>query len=110
MRIAWVHRGELRAPLCIQGDVMAHFAGRREIGVKFPVRAALVDPKSTQLTPLTITHSARYLRKSPHLQQNIATIDQNGRPGRWEAPGALVRTKLIELCRTQKTILLFVVF
>ena len=33
---------------------MAHFAARREIGVKVPVRAASVDPKSTQLTPLTI--------------------------------------------------------
>ena len=55
MRIAWVHSGALRAPLCIQGDVMAHFAGRREIGVKFPMRAASVDPKSTQLTPLTIS-------------------------------------------------------
>ena len=31
MRIAWVHSGALRAPLRIQGDVMAHFAGRREI-------------------------------------------------------------------------------
>ena len=40
MRTAWVHSGALRAPLCIQGDVMAHFAGRREIGVKFPMRAA----------------------------------------------------------------------
>ena len=33
---------------------MAHFAGRRELGVKFPMGAASVDPKSTQLTPLTI--------------------------------------------------------
>ena len=32
MRIGWVHSGALRAPLCLQGDVMAHFAGRREIG------------------------------------------------------------------------------
>ena len=53
MRTAWVHSGTLRAPLCIQGDVMAHFAGRREIGVKFPMRAASVDPKNTQHTPLT---------------------------------------------------------
>ena len=35
MKTAWVHSGALRAPLCIQGDVMAHFASRREIGVKF---------------------------------------------------------------------------
>ena len=54
MRTAWVHSGALRAPLCIQGDVMAHFAGRPEIGVEFSMRAASVDPKSTQLTPLTI--------------------------------------------------------
>ena len=50
MRIAWVHSGALRAPLCSQGDVMAHFAGWREIGVTFPMRAASVDPKSTQHT------------------------------------------------------------
>ena len=55
MRTAWVHSGALRAPLCIQGDVMAHFAGQREIGVKFSMRAASVEPKSTQLTPLTIS-------------------------------------------------------
>ena len=40
MRTAWVGSGALRAPLCIQGDVMAHFAGRREISMKFPMRAA----------------------------------------------------------------------
>ena len=51
MRTAWVHSGALRAPLCIQGDVMAHSAGRREIGVKFSMRAASVDPRSTQHTP-----------------------------------------------------------
>ena len=55
MSTVCVHSGALRAPLCIQGDVMAHFAGRREIGVKFPMRAASVDPKSTQHTPLPIT-------------------------------------------------------
>ena len=55
MRTARVHSGALRAPLCTQGDVMAHFACQREIGVKFPMRAASVDPKSTQHTPLTIT-------------------------------------------------------
>ena len=32
---------------------MAHFAGRREIGKNFPMRAASVDPKNTQHTPLT---------------------------------------------------------
>ena len=44
MRTAWVHSGALRAPLCIRGDVMAHFAGLREIGMKFPVSVASVDP------------------------------------------------------------------
>ena len=43
------------ALLCTQAVLMAHFAGRREIGVKFPMRAASVDPKSTQLTALTIS-------------------------------------------------------
>ena len=55
MRTAWVHSGALRAPLCIQGDVMAHFAERREAGVKFPMGATAVGPKSTQHTPLTIS-------------------------------------------------------
>ncbi len=59
MKTACVQSGALRAPLCIQGDVMAHFAGRREIGVKFPMRAASVDPKNTQHTPLTITKSSK---------------------------------------------------
>ena len=35
---------------------MAHFAGQREIGVKFPMRAASEDPKSTQFTPLTMSN------------------------------------------------------
>ena len=56
-KTAWVHSGALRAPLCIQGDVMAHFAGRREIGVKFPMRAASVDPKSQKHT----THAPYYI-------------------------------------------------
>ena len=50
MRTAWVHSGALRAPLCIQGDVMAHFAGRREIGVKSSMTAASLDPNNTQHT------------------------------------------------------------
>ena len=37
------------------GSSHAHFAGPREIGVKFPLRAALVDAKSTEQTPLTIS-------------------------------------------------------
>ena len=54
MRTTWLHSGAFRAPLCIQGDVMAHFVGRREIGVKIPMRTASVDPKSTQHTPLNM--------------------------------------------------------
>ena len=48
MRTAWVHSGAFRAPLVlsIQGDVRAHFAGGRELGVTFPMRAASVDPKT----------------------------------------------------------------
>ena len=37
MKTACVHSGALRAPLCIQGGVMAHFEGRREIGMEFPI-------------------------------------------------------------------------
>ena len=50
------YSGARSAPLCTQAILMAQFAGRREIGVNFPMRAASVDPKSTQLTPLTISH------------------------------------------------------
>ena len=58
MRTAWVHSGQWRAKRATvyPGDVIALFAGRLEIGVKFLMRAASVDPKSTQLTPLTITN------------------------------------------------------
>ena len=34
---------------------MAHFAGRREIGVKFPMRAASVDPKKHTTHDKTIS-------------------------------------------------------
>ena len=44
MRIACVHSGALRALLCIQGDVRAHFAGRREVGIKFPAALAAWRP------------------------------------------------------------------
>ena len=54
-KIAWVHSGALRAPLCIQADVMVPFAGLCEIDVQFPMRAASVDPESTQHTPKKIT-------------------------------------------------------
>ena len=53
MTSPWIHSGARSAPLCIQGAFMARFAGQREIGVTFPRRAASVDPKSTQHTPLT---------------------------------------------------------
>ena len=40
------HENCLRsAPLRLEGDVMAHFASRRKIDVKFAMRAASVDPK-----------------------------------------------------------------
>ena len=63
MNTAWVHSGAVRAPLCPQGDVMAHFAGRREIGVKFPMRAASVDPNKNT------THA-------PDYNQNLITRPQ----------------------------------
>ena len=47
-----------------QTVLMAHFAGLREIGVKFPMRAASVDPKNTQHTPLTI---GRFFLKSMYV-------------------------------------------
>ena len=59
MAFPWIHSGARSAPLCTEAVLMAHFAGRREIGVKFPMRAASVDPNSTQLTPLTITKAVQ---------------------------------------------------
>ena len=56
LKTARVQSGALRAPLCIQGDVMATFVAQREIGVKFPMRAASEEPQNTQHTPLTISH------------------------------------------------------
>ena len=82
MRIAWVHSGALREPLCIQGDVMAHFVGQREIGVKVPMRAASVDPESTQLMPLTIVFYYEMVKTE---------VPEDGNP-----PRALVLTKLVE--------------
>ena len=61
---------------------MAHFAGRRDIGVKFPMRAASVDPKSTQLTPLTIADLIVCVCVCVCFFQ---TIGQTGGPGRREA-------------------------
>ena len=54
MTSPWIHSGARSAPLCTQAVLMAHFAGRREIGVKFPMTAASVDPKNAQHTALTI--------------------------------------------------------
>ena len=54
MRTACVSNWALRAPLCIQENVMAQLARRREINVKLPMRPAFVDPGNTQHTPLTI--------------------------------------------------------
>ena len=53
MASPWIHSGARSAPLCTQAILMAHFAGRLEIGVKVPMRAASVDPKNTQHKPLT---------------------------------------------------------
>ena len=62
VRAACVHSGALRAPLCLKEDVMAHLAGWRKIGVKFPMRAASVDPKNTQRTPLTMQDKCDHKR------------------------------------------------
>ena len=57
MRTACVHSGALRAPPCIQGNVIAHFAGRHEIGGKFPLEQPQVDPKSTHHTTKKVVSS-----------------------------------------------------
>ena len=51
MTFPWIHSGARSAPLCTQTVLMAHFTGRREIGVKFPMKAASVDPKSSRVCP-----------------------------------------------------------
>ena len=42
MRSAWVHTGALRAPVCIQGEVMAMFARVRGISTKLSMKTAWV--------------------------------------------------------------------
>ena len=96
-RTACVHSGALRAPLCIQGDVMARLAGRREIGVKFPMKAASVDPKSTQLTPLTTCYSycgwtnrcTIQLKVKPKLRQTCAEKRDTPAAQNWPRRGVI---------------------
>ena len=63
MRIAWVHSGALRAPLCIQGDVMAHFAGRREIGVSHESSLSRPHKHKTRAPDYTFYFLAKMLAK-----------------------------------------------
>ena len=88
MRAAWVHSGALRAPLCIQGNVMAHFAVQREIGVKFPMRAASQDPKSTQHTPLTIQKRSKKCFSCPTSNRvYLISFVKTNAPGGFLSPG-----------------------
>ena len=45
MKTAWVHSGALRAPLCTQVVVMAHFADWLEIGVNISMSCDLRSQK-----------------------------------------------------------------
>ena len=60
------------ARFCTQAVLMTHFAGWREIGVKFAMRAASVDPKSTQLTPRTILVGSNQWAACENLEKNYA--------------------------------------
>ena len=85
------------APLCTQAVLMADFAGRREIGVKFPMRAASVDPKSTQLTPLTIEKVTKNSFSSPTSNRlySISFVKTNA-PGGLPSSGTAVSTDLLK--------------
>ena len=55
----WTHRGARSAPLRKPAVLIAHFAGRREIGVNFLMKAASVDTENTQHTTLTIAYEPK---------------------------------------------------
>ena len=74
---------------------MAHFAGRREIGVKCPMKAATVHPKSTQLTPPTIwkkiTKESQNSQKIPKMGVRRAPVlyrknAPNKKSKSWKSP------------------------
>ena len=48
MKTAWIHGGALRAPPCIEGEVMGDFAMGRELFAIFPMRGAWLHAKTTQ--------------------------------------------------------------
>ena len=48
MRTAWIHGGALRAPPCIEGEVMGDFARGREIFAIIAMRIASIRIGSTQ--------------------------------------------------------------
>ena len=97
MRTAWAHSGALRAQLHIQGNVMAHFASRREIGVKFPMRAASVDPKNTQLTPLTKPKITKkdFLSPTSNRLDSTSFVKTNA-PGGLPSSGTAVLTDFLK--------------
>ena len=54
MKSAWVHTGALRAPVCIQGQVMAIFARVRGISAKTSMRTAWVHARVRATLALSI--------------------------------------------------------
>ena len=57
-------------PHCIHGDVMAHVARRREVGVTFPMKAASVEARNIQHTPLTILFLVLFTKTPTRRQQH----------------------------------------
>ena len=55
MKTAWIHGGALRAPPCIDGEVMEDFAMGRELFVIFPMRGTWLHAKTTQYKAMSIT-------------------------------------------------------
>ena len=78
------------APMCTQAVFMAHFAGRREIGMKFLMRAASVDPKSTQHTPLITQKKKNCVRPQTDIirlvSSKLVLRGASRRPGRLFLP------------------------
>ena len=55
MTAPWIRSDAGSAPMCKQAsNLHGTFAGQRKIGMQFPMRAASVDPKSTQHTTTKI--------------------------------------------------------
>ena len=63
MRTAWIHGGALRAPPCIEGEVMGDFAMGCELFAIFPMKGTWLHAKTTQHNAMSILVAATNTRK-----------------------------------------------